>query len=125
MEQVLPGANLRGEVRYMQRRAAERRGCIVTIGPLLLFSTDSGDAWILDPADHLAARIAEEGAPRPVRIEETETSFAVAWQGTYQIMGTAFVFSHPESGPHDDDSRLSDAANRRADLEHLWQRKHQ
>lgn len=90
--------HLTDEVRHMQRRAAERRGPIVTIGPLLLFSTDSGDAWILDPADHLSTRIAEEGVPRPVQINETEPSFVVGWQGTYEILGTAFVFSHLESG---------------------------
>lgn len=63
-----------------------------------LFSTDSGDAWILDPADHLATRIAEEGALRPVHIGETETSFAVGWQGGYAITGAAFVFTSSESG---------------------------
>jgi hypothetical protein len=65
----------------------------VTIGPLLLFSTESGDAWILDPADGLATRIAEAGDPRPARIEETEKSFAVGWQGRYEITGSAFIFS--------------------------------
>jgi hypothetical protein len=86
------------EVRYIQQRAAENIGRIVTIGPLLLFSTESGDAWILDPADHLATRIAERGDPRPVHIEEMETSFAVGWQGCYEIVGSAFVFTDPESG---------------------------
>lgn len=90
--------HLADEVRYMQGRAAERNGHIVTIGPLVLFSTDSGDAWILDPADDLATRIAEEGVPRPVHIEETETSFAVGWQGAYAIDGAAFVFTDWESG---------------------------
>lgn len=73
-------------------------GRIVTIGPLLLFSTESGDAWILDPADHLATRIAEGGDPRPVQIEETEMSVAVGWQGRYEIVGPAFVFTDQESG---------------------------
>ena len=86
------------EVRYIQRRAAERSGRIVTIGPLLLFSTESGDAWILDPGDHLATRIAEGGNPRPVHLEETETSFAVGWQGRYDITDAAFVFTNTESG---------------------------
>jgi hypothetical protein len=90
--------HLADEVRYMQRRAAERSGRIVTIGPLLLFSTDSGDAWILDPADHLASRIAEQGDPRPIHIEETETSFAVGWRGRYEITAAAFVFTDRESG---------------------------
>lgn len=86
------------EVRYMQRRAAERSGRIVTVGPLLLFSSDSGDAWILDPADHLATRIATDGVSTPVHIEETDRSFAVGWQGGYEIRGAAFIFSDRESG---------------------------
>ena len=32
------------EVRAIQRRAAEHDGCVVRIGPLGLFSTDTGDA---------------------------------------------------------------------------------
>jgi len=39
------------EVRYIQRRAAEFDARFVTVGPLALFSTDTGDAWLLDPAD--------------------------------------------------------------------------
>jgi hypothetical protein len=31
-------------VRYIQRRAADRDGRIVTIGQLVLFSTETGDA---------------------------------------------------------------------------------
>jgi hypothetical protein len=73
--------HLAEEVRYIQRRAADRGGRIVTIGPLLLFSTEDGDAWLLDPADQLAARIAQDGDPLPVHIEETKTSFAIGWQG--------------------------------------------
>jgi hypothetical protein len=69
---------LADEVQYIQRRAAERSGRIVTIGPLLLFSTESGDAWILDPADRLASRIAKDGVSTPAHIEETETGFAAS-----------------------------------------------
>jgi hypothetical protein len=90
--------HLADEVRYIQCRAAKQDTRIVTIGPLLLFSTASGDAWILDPADRVAARVAEAGAPRPARIEETEKSFAVGWQGRYEIVGSGFVFIDNESG---------------------------
>ena len=34
------------EVRYIQRRAAEYDGRIVTIGQLVLFSTETGDARV-------------------------------------------------------------------------------
>ena len=44
-----------------QRRAAEHDGRFVTVGSLALFSTDTGNAWLLDPEDHLAARLARDG----------------------------------------------------------------
>jgi hypothetical protein len=48
---------LADEVRYIQRRATDHHGRFVTIGQLVLFSTETGDAWLLDPADRLAARL--------------------------------------------------------------------
>jgi hypothetical protein len=69
------------EVHYIQRRAAAYDARFVTIGPLALFSTDTGDAWLLDPADHLAARIARDGAAEPLHFEETDTNFAIEWKG--------------------------------------------
>ena len=36
--------HLAKEVRSIQRRAADHDGRIVTIGPLVFFSTDTGDA---------------------------------------------------------------------------------
>jgi hypothetical protein len=68
---------LSDEVSYIQRRAAERDGRIVTFGQLALFSTKTGDAWLLDTADHLAARLARDGDPEPTQIEDTETTFAI------------------------------------------------
>jgi len=49
----------------------------VSVGQLILFSTETGDAWLLDPADRLAARLARDGESEPVRIEETDTTFAI------------------------------------------------
>ena len=46
---------------------------IVNIGPLVLFSTQTGDAWILDPADRLVARLAYDGDPIALYIQETGT----------------------------------------------------
>ena len=44
------GIRLADEVRYIQHRAANHDGRIVTIGQLVLFSTETGDAWLLDSA---------------------------------------------------------------------------
>ena len=84
---------LADEVRYIQRRAADHDGRIVTVGHLVLFSTETGDAWLLDPADRLAARLARDGESEPIHIEETDTTFAIGWKGRYRIDGPAFVYS--------------------------------
>ena len=90
--------HLADEIRYIQRRAAEHDGRFVTVGPLALFSTDTGDAWMLDAEDHLAVRLARDGNPEDIHFEETATSFAIGWTGRYRIDGDAFVYSDKDSG---------------------------
>jgi hypothetical protein len=83
---------LADEVRYIQRRAAEHDERVVSFGQLVLFSTETGDAWLLDASEHLAARLARDGDPEPIHIEDTETTFAIGWKGQYRIEGSAFVY---------------------------------
>ena len=98
-KQWVKGKNLRlaEEVRYIQRRAAQHDGRIVTLGQLLLFSTETGDAWLLDPSDQLATPLARDGEVLSLHIEETDTSFAIGWTGAYQIDGAAFVYWDKDS----------------------------
>jgi len=86
------------EVRYIQRRAARHDGRIVTLGQLLLFSTETGDAWLLDPSDQLATPVARDGEALSVHIEETDTNFAIGWTGVYRIDGATFVYRDKDSG---------------------------
>src|SRR6516165_7037554 len=99
-QQIVAGRDFRlaAEVRYIQRHAASHHGRIVTIGQLVLFSTETGDAWLLDPADRLAARLARDGESQPIHIEETDATFAIGWKGRYRIEGAAFVYSDNDSG---------------------------
>lgn len=76
---------LADEVLSIQNKAAERDGRVVTLGQLLLFSTDTGDAWLLDVTDQLAAPLARDGDPEPIHLAETDTSFAIGWKGRYHI----------------------------------------
>ena len=96
----MDGKNFRlaDEVRYILRRAAEHDGRVVTIGQLVLFSTETGDAWLLDPSDQLAAQLARDGDPEPFHIEENETTFTIDWKGTYRIEGAAFVYRDQDTG---------------------------
>lgn len=86
------------EVRYIQKQAAHYVGRVVSISPLILFSTDTGDAWLLDVSDQLAARLARDGDPEPIHLEETDASFAIAWKGHYRIEGPAFIYADRETG---------------------------
>ncbi|MGA7926849.1 MAG: hypothetical protein WCA20_12710 [Candidatus Sulfotelmatobacter sp.] len=89
---------LADEVRYIQNKAAEHDGRVVSVGQLVLFSTDTGDAWLLDVTDQLAAPLARDGDPEPIHLEETDTSFAIGWKGHYHIEGTAFIYADRDSG---------------------------
>jgi cell division topological specificity factor MinE len=99
-QRMVDGKNFRlaEEVRYILGRAAEHDGRIVTIGQIILFSTETGDAWLLDPSDQLAARLARDGDPEPFHIEENETTFTIDWKGRYRIEGAAFVYMDRETG---------------------------
>lgn len=97
--QHLPRESVRltREVQSIQQRAARHDARIVRIGPLILFATATGDAWILDPADQLATRLAQDGDPLSISIEETESHYAIGWQGRYRIEGETFVYEDQKS----------------------------
>ena len=46
----------------------------------------------MDPADQLAARLARDGDPEAIHIEENDTTFAIGWKGRYRIEGPAFIY---------------------------------
>jgi len=88
-----------GEVAYIVGRAQHRESCVVSYGPLLFFSSQAGDAWVLDPADGLALCLARDGEAQAAEITETQERFAVRWNASYQIKGQAFVVA-------DEDGRM-------------------
>jgi hypothetical protein len=109
-QRMVDGKNFRlaDEVRYILGRAAEHDGRVVTIGQIILFSTETGDAWLIEPSDQLAARLARDGDPEPFHIEENETTFTIDWKGRYRIEGDAFVYmTRNRAARHD--PRLSNA----------------
>ena len=63
------GFRLADEIAYIQDKAADHDGRIVTIGQLILFSTDTGDAWLLDVTDQLPARLARDGDSDRIYLE--------------------------------------------------------
>ena len=71
---------------------------MVTVGQLILFSTQTADAWLLDSEDGLAAPLTRDGDPEPVHIEETDANFSIEWTGHYRIEGDAFIYVDRKTG---------------------------
>lgn len=83
------------EIRYIIERAQALDRRMVTFGPLLFFSTETGDVWLLDPGDGLSLCLAREGEPLPIQITETATSFGIGWNSGYRIENDLFIQSLP------------------------------
>jgi hypothetical protein len=73
-------------------------GLLSMTDALSLSATGVLDAWMLDPSDQLAARLARDGDPEPIDFEKTDSNFAIDWKGHYRIEGRAFVYTDRESG---------------------------
>src|SRR5258708_40161799 len=81
------GFRLADEIRYIQDKAADHDGRMVTIGQLILFSTDTGDAWLLDVTDHLAARLARDGDSLHGARRELPEEYAIGFERLSQVGG--------------------------------------
>ena len=80
------------EAEYVADRACRHDSGIVTLGPLIFFSTETGDAWMLDPEDQLAVCLVRDGSRLAVNIAETDERFAIEWTHAYQIDGDLMTF---------------------------------
>jgi len=83
--------NFTEEARRIQRKALDRQPCVVRLGQIVYFSTESGDAWMLDPEDGYATCLARDCEPRPIPIQETSAKLAIEWSADYRIEGDAFT----------------------------------
>jgi hypothetical protein len=79
------------EVRHITQLAQAEDSRIVSVGKLVLFSTHSRDAWLLDPEDRFAICLCREGEPQAFRIIDGPSTFAIEWSARFEMAGTAFV----------------------------------
>jgi hypothetical protein len=86
---------IRKEARYIISRAKAGDPRVVTLGPLVFFSTETGDAWVLDPEDGLALCLARDREEQPFTITETATAFQIEWSAEYRLEGDTFIVLEP------------------------------
>ncbi|MEO6594362.1 MAG: hypothetical protein ABIP94_06385 [Planctomycetota bacterium] len=93
-----PKYRIAWEIAYIVGRARERSARLVRLGQLALFSTATGDAWLLDPAEGMALPLALAGERLPSRVVETGQRFAIEWTHNYRVRGNAILVEERESG---------------------------
>lgn len=59
---------------------------------LILFCTETGDAWLLDTDDNLALNLAREGIKQEFSLIDTPYQFGVDWKYNYIIENEKFIF---------------------------------
>ncbi len=79
------------EISYITQRAQAEDLRIVTVGNLVLFSTRTRAAWLLDPEDRLAVCLCRDGEPQPFRVIDASHTFAIEWTASFSIEGDAFI----------------------------------
>ena len=84
-------SDIRREIRYITQLAQGEDSRIVTVGNLVLFSTRTDDAWLLDPEDNFAVCLCREGERQPVRIIDAPDTFAIEWTASFAIEEAAFI----------------------------------
>ncbi len=79
------------EARRIQSKALGGETCVVRLGQIVFFSSESGDAWMLDPEDGYAVCLACDFEPRHIPIQETPAKLAIEWNADFRIEGEAFT----------------------------------
>ncbi|MBA7535765.1 hypothetical protein ES705_28023 [subsurface metagenome] len=85
--------NIKKEIKYIIKRAQLGDGRIVRLNELILFSTQTGDAWILDSDDNYAICLVRDGEKQKCKIIDTQTQFGFDWDYQYMIEGEKFIVS--------------------------------
>ena len=88
--------SIKCEIDYIIERAAASESRIVTLGSLVFFSTETGDAWLLDAQDGSSLCLALERSPVPVQVMESEQTISIGWESQFRIDGELFVVTEKD-----------------------------
>jgi hypothetical protein len=79
------------EIRYITELAQAEEARIVRLGNLVLFSTRTRDAWLLDVEDQFAICLCRDGEPQSFRIVDSPDTFAIEWTARFTMDEAAFI----------------------------------
>ncbi|MFH0997932.1 MAG: hypothetical protein V1844_20890 [Pseudomonadota bacterium] len=83
--------SLSQEINTIIQLSHQREARLLTLGRLIFFSTETGDAWILDPDEARARCLSLDGEKQPIAIHEATAGLGFDWDSEYQIKGSLFT----------------------------------
>lgn len=82
---------LQSEIEKLQDIAVRREKTVKPLGVFVLFSTEEGDAWLLEITDMDAVQVAEKGERKEVELDENKQTIEINWTHRFAIRKKKFV----------------------------------
>ena len=76
---------LSAEIDRLQQKVAEKSAVMWTKGVFVFFSTEEGDAWVLEASGGDALQVAAAGRPIEVDVVQTAEAIEVTWSHQFTI----------------------------------------
>ena len=83
--------SLKTEVEKLQEKAAGREKFVHALGVFILFSTESGDGWLLEITEMDAIQVATNGEKIEFEIDENPDTIEINWPYRFTIKNKKFV----------------------------------
>ncbi len=78
------------EIELIQKAAVEGKQKIKELGVFILFSTEEGDAWLLEITDSDGVQLVRGGLVLDVPIDESRETIEINWSHTFSLPNRAF-----------------------------------
>lgn len=89
---------LLAEIEAIVLAASKHAGRLVVTGPeacasqpFVLFATNDGDAWLLDPVADAALCLVWQGARQPIHVVDGSKALEIRWDGPFELNGPFFT----------------------------------
>ncbi len=88
---ALPSVKI--EVEKIQENASAKKSAVLALGVFVLFSTTSGDAWLLEVTEMDAIQVAQGGEKLAVQIEENPETIEINWTHKFDVKNKKFILT--------------------------------
>ncbi|MBU0910387.1 MAG: SEC-C domain-containing protein [Proteobacteria bacterium] len=89
--QPAPQVTLKSEIEKLQEVAEKKEKLVKPLGVFVLFSTEEGDAWLLEITEMDAVRVADKGSRIEVDLNENPETIEINWTHHFSIRKKQFV----------------------------------